>query len=68
MKKRDWRLEQDKDYFEHAWQSVKESVRQLMQDNKRNASLQKLCAELVHTNSSQLEAADRDIEPNENNF
>lgn len=67
MKKRDRRLEQNKDYFDHMWQLVKESVRQLKHDNKRKVSFQKLRAQILQTSLSQPEDAARDTGSTGNN-
>ena len=42
MKRRDKRLESDEEAFAEIWQTVKESVRQMKHDNKRNNILKAL--------------------------
>ena len=44
MKWRDKRIQDDKQAFKNKWQMVKESVRQLKQDQKRNILWKKLRA------------------------
>ncbi len=68
MKKRDQRLERDEEYFKHVWQLVKESVRQLKHDRKRNLALQTLRAQIGNINPSQLQVADINIQFDENNI
>ncbi|CAF1287396.1 unnamed protein product [Rotaria sordida] len=58
MKKRDQRLQQDEEYFKHVWQLVKESVKQLKHDHKRNLTFQTLRAQIGNMNPSQSQAAD----------
>jgi hypothetical protein len=65
MKKRDQRLQQDPEYFEHTWKLVKESIRQLKHDHKRNLTWQKLrAAQIVNWPSSQSPVTGANIESN----
>ena len=67
MKRRDKRLE-DEEYFEHIWQLVKESVRQLKHNHKRNLTFQTLHAQIGNINPSQSQAADINVQSDENNI
>ncbi len=67
MKKRDKRLE-DEEYFEHIWQLVKESVRQLKHDHKRNLTFQTLRTQIGNIYPSQSQAANTNVQSDENNI
>ncbi len=59
IKKRDKRLESDDEAFKDVWQVVKESVRQLKHDHKRNTTWKNLrAAQIYNTNLSQSQAID----------
>ena len=50
MKKRDKALQEDEEALTEAWQIVKESVRQLKHDNKRNKILRAVITSSTNVN------------------
>lgn len=68
LKRRDKRLRDDKEAFEEVWQTVKESVRQLKHDHKRNTrwkTLRRAAAQVKDLSSSNT--TDLDTQSNNNN-
>ena len=57
MKRRDKRLEGDEEAFAEIWQTVKESVRQMKHDNKRNNVLKALRTSNISITSTSLSQA-----------
>jgi hypothetical protein len=58
MKKCDGRLQKDKELLDDTWQIVKESVRQLKHDHKRNVMWRSFRAAQNTSNSSSQSQAD----------